>query len=95
MWYNHQKHKTVSKPTKCISWYRDISTCKSTEGWRISLTPPKPAAMEGATETLAFLKTSTASGVQGIFDPRKNFKDTQPSVRANNDIKTMVEDPIL
>lgn len=32
-------------------------------------TPPTAAAMEGATKTLAFLKTSTASGVQGMFDP--------------------------
>lgn len=33
-------------------------------------TPPAPAAMEGAMRTLAFLRTSTASGMQGMFEPR-------------------------
>lgn len=35
-------------------------------------TPPTPAAMEGAIKTLAFLSTSTASGVQGMFEPKQN-----------------------
>lgn len=34
-------------------------------------TPPAPAAIAGAIRTFAFLRTSTASGVQGIFEPRK------------------------
>ena len=33
------------------------------------LTPPAPAAMAGAIRTLAFLKTSTASAVHGMFEP--------------------------
>lgn len=34
-------------------------------------TPPTPAAIEGATRTLAFLNMSTASGVQGMFEPKR------------------------
>lgn len=36
-------------------------------------TPPAPAAIAGAMRTLAFLKTSTASGVQGMFEPRRQM----------------------
>lgn len=36
-------------------------------------TPPAPAAIAGAIRTFAFLKTSTASGVQGMFEPEKNI----------------------
>lgn len=32
-------------------------------------TPPAPAAIAGAMRTLAFLRTSTASGMQGMFEP--------------------------
>lgn len=34
-------------------------------------TPPEPAATAGAMRTLAFFNASIASGVQGIFEPRK------------------------
>lgn len=33
-------------------------------------TPPAPAATAGAIRTLDFLRTSTASGVHGMFEPR-------------------------
>ena len=33
------------------------------------LTPPAPPAMAGAIRTFAFLKTSTASAVHGMFEP--------------------------
>lgn len=37
---------------------------------KVDPTPPTPAAIEGATRTLAFLKTSTASAVHGIMEPK-------------------------
>lgn len=36
-------------------------------------TPPAPAAIAGAMRTFAFLKTSTASGVQGMFEPKRKM----------------------
>lgn len=39
---------------------------------KMSFTPPEPAAIAGAMRTLSFLRTATASGVQGIFDPIVN-----------------------
>lgn len=39
-------------------------------------TPPAPAATAGAIRTLAFLKISTASGVQGMFEPRNKIRTT-------------------
>lgn len=46
----------------------------------VNRTPPAPAAIAGAMRILAFLSTSTASGVQGIFEPRGKGTSKWPSV---------------
>lgn len=44
--------------------YLKCMNCKDS-----NLTPPAPAATAGAIRTLDFLRTSTAPGVHGIFEP--------------------------
>lgn len=48
----------------------------------VNHTPPTPVAIEGATSTFAFLRTSTASGVQGMFEPKRDQRIRRnPSTR--------------
>lgn len=48
----------------------------------VNRTPPAPAAIAGAMRILAFLSTSTASGVHGIFEP--SGEKARPSVSTKN-----------